>query len=107
MASVSVAISTRLSMLPNLILCGSIYILGHLGPQIAQTAIAENVFVAFVGRLIAVLLPVLEHYEIEGAIAGAETVPLSYLAMTLVYSALYCTAAMLLALVLFEDRDLA
>ena len=107
MASVSVAISTRLSMLPNLVICGSIYVLGHLGPQIAKTAIAENVFVAFIGRLIAVLLPVLEHYEIEGAIAGSSNVPPEYLGMALVYSALYCAAAMLLALILFEDRDLA
>ena len=107
MASISVAISTRLSMLPNLVICGSIYVLGHLGPQIAQSAIAENVFVAFVGRLIAVILPMLEYYEIEGAIAGSSSVPPEYLGMTLLYSVLYCTAAMLLALVLFEDRDLA
>ncbi|MCH2114315.1 MAG: ABC transporter permease [Pirellulales bacterium] len=107
MASVSVAISTRLAMLPNLVICGSIYVLGHLGPQIAKTAIAENVFVAFIGRLITVLLPVLEHYEIEGAIAGSSTVPLEYLGTALVYSMLYCSAAMLLALILFEDRDLA
>ncbi|MCG8451308.1 MAG: ABC transporter permease [Pirellulales bacterium] len=107
MASISVAISTRLSMLPNLVICGSIYVLGHLGPLIVKSAIAENVFVAFVGRLIAVLLPVLDHYEIEGAIAGSSSVPPEYLGMTLLYSVLYCTAAMLMALILFEDRDLA
>ncbi len=107
MAAMSVAISTRLPMLPNLVICGSIYVLGHLGPQIAKSAMAENVFVAFVGRLIAVVLPVLEHYEIEGAIAGSSSVPLAYLGMALLYSALYCGAAMLLALILFEDRDLA
>ena len=49
----------------------------------------------------------LDHYEIEGAIAGASTVPASYLGAALIYSALYCTAAMLLALIFFEDRDLA
>ena len=107
MASISVAISTRLPMLPNLVICGSIYVLGHLGPLIVKSSIAENVFVAFVGRLVAVLLPVLDHYEIEGAIAGSLVVPPAYLGMALLYSALYCTASMLLALILFEDRDLA
>ena len=107
MASISVAISTRLSMLPNLVICGSIYVLGHLVPLIVNSAIAENVFVTFFGRLVGVLLPVLDHYEIEGAIAGSSIVPPAYLGMTLLYSALYCTAAMLLALILFEDRDLA
>lgn len=107
MAAISVAISTRLSMIPNLIICGSVYVLGHLGPLIANSSAGENVFVKFFGRLISVALPVLDHYEIEGAIAGAATVPASYLLWTLVYSALYCAAAMLLALIFFEDRDLA
>jgi len=107
MASISVAISTRLPMMPNLVICGSIYVLGHLGPLIARSSAGEIVFVKFIGRLIAVMLPVLDHYEIEGAIAGASTVPSAYLWTALLYSALYCTAAMLLALIFFEDRDLA
>jgi len=107
MAAISVAISTRLPMMPNLIICGSIYVLGHLGPLIVQSAAGEIVFVKFIGRLISVMLPVLDHYEIEGAIAGASTVPPEYIWTALLYSALYCAAAMLLALIFFEDRDLA
>ena len=107
MAAISVAISTRLPMLPNLVICGSIYVLGHLGPLIVKSAAGEIVFVKFIGRLISVMLPVLDHYEIEGAIAGASTVPAAYLWTALLYSALYCLAAMLLALIFFEDRDLA
>jgi len=107
MAAISVAISTRLPMMPNLIICGSIYVLGHLGPLIAKSSAGEIVFVKFIGRLISVMLPVLDHYEIEGAIAGASTVPMVYLWTAFLYSALYCVAAMLLALIFFEDRDLA
>jgi len=107
MAAISVAISTRVSMLPNLVICGSVYVLGHLGPLIVKSAAGEIVFVKFIGRLISVMLPVLDHYEIEGAIAGASTVPAEYLWMALLYSFLYCTAAMLLALIFFEERDLA
>ncbi len=107
MAAISVAISTRLSMLPNLVICGSIYVLGHLGPLIVKSSAGEIVFVKFIGRLISVMLPVLDHFEIEGAIAGASTVPGAYLWTALLYSFLYCTAAMLLALIFFEDRDLA
>jgi hypothetical protein len=36
LTAISVAISTRLSMIPNLIIVGSIYVLGHLGPLIVQ-----------------------------------------------------------------------
>lgn len=107
MAAISIAISTRLPMLPNLVICGSIYVLGHLGPLIVKSAAGEIVFVKFIGRLISVMLPVLDHYEIEGAIAGASSVPAAYLWTALLYSALYCLAAMLLALIFFEDRDLA
>lgn len=107
LAAISVAISTRLPMLPNLIICGSIYVLGHLGPLIMKSSVGEIVFVKFIGRLITVILPVLDHYEIEGAIAGARSVPPEYLWTALLYSSIYCVAAMLLALIFFEDRDLA
>lgn len=108
-AAISVAISTRMSMLPNLVICGSIYVLGHLGPLIVKSAALEGrlVFVKFIGQFIAALVPVLDHYEIEGAIAGSSPVPTEYLLWTMVYSILYCAAAMLLALFFFEDRDLA
>ncbi len=106
-AAISVAISTRLSMLPNLVICGSIYVLGHLGPLIVKSAVGKIVFVRFIGQFISVLFPVLDHYEIEGAIAGSASVPPVYLLTALLYSFLYCAAAMLLALFFFEDRDLA
>ena len=108
-AAISVAISTRVTMLPNLVICGSIYVLGHLGPLIVNSAALEGrlVLVKFVGQFIATLVPVLDHYEIEGAIAGAEAVPTEYLLYALFYSLCYCAAAMLLALFFFEDRDLA
>ncbi len=108
MAAISVAVSTRLPMLPNLVICGSIYALGHLAALIVKSSAADNiVFVRFVGRLLAMVLPVLDHFEIEGAIAGATSVPLAYLGWALVYSAAYSAAAILLALFFFEDRDLA
>ena len=75
LAAISVAVSTRLSMLPNLVLCGSIYVLGHLAALIVKSSVGEIVFVRFVGRLIAIVLPVLDHFEIEGAIAGSSVVP--------------------------------
>jgi hypothetical protein len=107
LAAISVAVSTRLPMLPNLVICGSIYVLGHLAALIVKSAAGEIVFVRFIGKLLSVILPVLDHFEIEGAIAGASSVPMSYLGWALLYSALYSGAAILLALIFFEDRDLA
>lgn len=107
LTAISVAISTRLPMLPNLVICGSIYVLGHLGPLIVQSSAGELEYVSFIGRLIALVLPVLDHFNIQAAVAGGAHVPLVYLGWALLYCALYSTAAMLLALILFEDRDLA
>jgi hypothetical protein len=107
LAAISVAISTRLPMLPNLLICGSIYVLGNLGPLIVQSAIGRNEFVAFFGQLVALVLPMLDVFNIQAAVAGGKHVPLDYLAWALLYCALYSAVAMLFALILFEDRDLA
>lgn len=107
LTAISVAISTRLPMLPNLLICGSIYVLGHLTPLIVQSSVGQNQFVAFFGKLISVVLPMLEHLNIQAAIAAGQPVPYSYLGMAGLYSLIYIAVAMLLALILFEDRDLA
>jgi ABC-type transport system involved in multi-copper enzyme maturation permease subunit len=107
LTAISVAISTRLPILPNLVISGSIYVLGHLGPLIVQSSIGQNEFVAFFGQLIALILPVLDHFNIQAAVAGGVPVPPMYLAWAGLYCALYSAVAMLLALILFEDRDLA
>jgi ABC-type transport system involved in multi-copper enzyme maturation permease subunit len=107
LTAISVAISTRLPMLPNLVICGSIYALGHLGPLLTQSAVGQNEFVAFFGQLIALVLPVLDHYNVQAAVAGGVAVPLNYLAWAALYCVLYSAVMMLLALILFEDRDLA
>ena len=107
LASISVAISTRLPMLPNLVIVGAIYVIGNLLPQIVASSAGEIPFVAFTGKLLAVVLPVLNHFNITPAISAGQPVPYEYLGLAGLYCLLYCTATMLLALLLFEDRDLA
>ena len=107
MTSISVAISTRLAMLPNLVICLSIYVLGHLVPMLARSAIGQMPIIPFVADLLATILPVLDHFNIYGPIATGNPVPGSYLLWSAGYAILYSTVAMLLALLLFEDRDLA
>lgn len=107
LAAVSVAISTRLPMLPNLLICGSMYVVGNLTPKIAQSAVGENPFVQFFARFLGLLLPVLDHFNIQATIAAGIPVPYSYLGWAALYCIVYCVFAMLLALLLFEDRDLA
>jgi ABC-type transport system involved in multi-copper enzyme maturation permease subunit len=107
LTAISVAISTRLPMLPNLVIVGAIYVLGNLGPLIVQSSVGRNEFVAFFGQLVALVLPMLDVFNIQAAVAGGKYVPLDYLGWALLYCVLYSTVAMLFALILFEDRDLA
>ena len=107
MAAVSLAVSTRLGMVPNLIICFTVYALGHLVPLIVQSSVGKFAIVRFVGKLIATLLPVLDHFTIEAAGVGGMPVPRVYLGWAALYAALYSTLAILVALVLFQDRDLA
>jgi ABC-type transport system involved in multi-copper enzyme maturation permease subunit len=107
LTSISVAISTRLPMLPNLIICGAIYALGHLVPTLVDTAVGQLAFVQFVADLLATVLPILQYFRVDTAIIKGQTIPLSYLGWAGFYCILYSTVAMLVALLLFEDRDLA
>jgi ABC-type transport system involved in multi-copper enzyme maturation permease subunit len=107
LAALSVAISTRLPMLANFIICFSIYVLGHLTPLIVQSSVGKFAPVRFVAELLSTVLPILDHFNIQAAVSTGATVPYDYLGWTLLYSFLYGVMALLLALLLFEDRDLA
>ena len=107
LTSISVAISTRLPMLPNLMVCATVYVLGHMGPLLLKSSIGQFEIVGFVARFFSTVLPVLDHFNVQAAVATGVPVPLTYLAWAAVYCALYSSVAMVLALLLFEDRDLA
>jgi ABC-type transport system involved in multi-copper enzyme maturation permease subunit len=105
--AISVAISTRLPLLANMTICFAIYAFGHLTPQLVQAGEGRLENVKFMAQFIATVLPVLDHFNIQAAIAKGVSVNPTYVVTASGYCVLYCTIALLLALVLFEDRDLA
>ncbi|MHB8969990.1 MAG: ABC transporter permease subunit [Pirellulaceae bacterium] len=107
LASLSVAISTRLPMFANFMICFTVYVLGHLIPLISQATEGRFEIVKFIGRFSAAVFPNLEAFDLQTAIAGGLAVPNEYLGMSLLYCLLFSVVAMLLALILFEDRDMA
>ncbi len=107
LTAVSVAISTRMPMVVNMVTCLAIFVVGHLTPVLVGTALQELEFVKFMAQLIATILPSLEAFNMNAAVATGTMVPPIYLGYSVLYCAAYCTAAILLAFILFEDRDLA
>jgi ABC-type transport system involved in multi-copper enzyme maturation permease subunit len=110
LASISVAISTRLPMLVNLVVCIAIFFLGHLSPVLVEvtTQTRVNELVAFMAKLFAWILPSLEFFNASPAISTGAVIPwMGYVIPALGYCVLYSGAALLFAFLLFEDRDLA
>jgi ABC-type transport system involved in multi-copper enzyme maturation permease subunit len=105
-ASLSIAISTRLPLMANMTICLVVYALGHLTPLVVQSSLSGFAIVEFFGKLIATVFPNLDHFNIQAAISAGVDVPFEYLGWAFCYCAIYSLIAMLLALVMFEDRDL-
>lgn len=114
LAAVSVAISTRLPMLVNLVVCIAVFFLGHLSPVLVEATSQRlsqgtiNELVSFMARLFAWALPSLEYFNASPSISTGTMIPwIGYVFPALGYCVLYSGAALVFAFWLFEDRDLA
>lgn len=112
LSAISVAISTRLPMLANLVVCIAIFFLGHLTPVLveatSQAGAQRNELVAFMAQLFAWALPSLEFFNAGPAISTGAVIPwVAYVLPALGYCVLYTGAALLFAFLLFENRDVA
>jgi hypothetical protein len=107
LSTFSVALATRLPQLANIAVCFGMYIVGHLATAIVSGANEGFPIVKFVAQLVATVTPILEHFSLQAAIDAGSPIPMSLLSGTLIYCVLYIMLSMFLALLLFEDRDLA
>ncbi len=107
LSAISVALATRLPQLANIAVCFGVYIVGHLATALVSSTVAGFEIVKFVAQLVSTIVPILEHFAMQAAIDAGNPIPISLLCGTLVYCLLYIMLSMFLALLLFEDRDLA
>ena len=106
-AAIAVALATRLPLLANLITCLVIYVIGNLTQPLVASARGENPLVGFFGNLIAVVVPNLNIFNVQSAMDSGNQVPWIYLAGSFNYLVCFAVAIWMLAMLLFEDRDLA
>jgi ABC-type transport system involved in multi-copper enzyme maturation permease subunit len=107
LAAIAIAISTRLPLLPNLTITLLIYLLGNIVPVIVQSSVGQLPTVVFIANFVSAFLPCLDHFSMETAVAMGKTLPWLYVLCAAGYAALYCLAALIVSLLLFEDRDMA
>jgi hypothetical protein len=113
--AISAALATRIPFVVNLVLILVIYLLGHLAPvvvAVTQGASGAGLgLVSFLGKLFDVLLPALEFFNMGPAIIRESPLDLwrfaGYVLTVFGYSVIYTGIALLVGLLLFEDRDLA
>jgi hypothetical protein len=117
LVAISAALATRMAFVVNLVLCLMIYFLGHLAPYVVAVTKQSGSFggatglVGFLGQLFDALLPALEFFNMGPAIIREAPLDLwqfaGYSVTVFGYSVLYTLIALLVGLLLFEDRDLA
>jgi hypothetical protein len=120
LVAIATALATRLPFVVNLVLCLVVYFLGHLAPVVVKvTEKAQDDpqgstgarLVGFLGNLFDTILPGLDFFNGGPAIIRETPLdlwPFAVYVLTVVgYAVIYTTIALLVGLLLFEDRDLA
>lgn len=105
--AVAVALATRLPLLANFITCFVIYVIGNLTSPLVASTEGNNELVGFIGKLIAVVVPNLNIFNVQSAVDAGNQIPILYLAGAFNYLVCFTIAVWMLAMLLFEDRDLA
>ena len=105
--AIAVALATRLPLLANFITCFVVYVIGNLTSPLVASTEGNNELVGFVGKLIAVVVPNLNIFNVQSAVDAGNPIPLIYLAGAFNYLVCFAIAIWMLAMLLFEDRDLA
>ncbi|MEL7263874.1 MAG: ABC transporter permease [Planctomycetota bacterium] len=106
-AALAVTLATRLPLLANMNICFVVFVLGNLTASFLQSDVGQNELVAFVGNLIAVVVPNLNSFNVQAAVDSSKDVPTLYVAGAFNYWLVFGGFVCLLGLVSFEDRDLA
>ncbi len=104
---VAVALATRLPLLANFVTCFAIYVIGNLTGPLVASSVGESELVGFVAKLIAVVVPNLNAFNVQSAVDAGSSIPLLYLAAAFNYLFFFVVAVWMVAMLLFEDRDLA
>ncbi len=65
LTAVSVAISTRVPMVVNMVTCFAIFVVGHITSVMVERGVLQIELVQFTAKLLATALPNLEHFNTE------------------------------------------
>lgn len=116
--AICTALATRIQFVVNLVICLGIFLIGNLSPiMVHVTDRPENEgntavqLVRFIAQLFNAIFPSLDAFDMGPAIIRDTPLPtmafVGFVGTVLLYALLYTTIAILIGLLLFEDKDLA
>jgi len=100
LVALAVLFSSRLNVVLTLVCCSAVFLIG----LIHDWLFGKNAE-AFWAKIGAVLIPNFQVFWVSDAIYESSEVPAAYLAMGIGYAALYTTGVLLLAIALFQRRQ--
>jgi ABC-type transport system involved in multi-copper enzyme maturation permease subunit len=99
--AVALAISTRLTVVPTITLCGGILAFGFMSDHLFGAAAVSSP----VARVVYTLLPNWQHFWVVDFLRNGGTVPGLYCAQAALYGALYAGAALMAGIALFRHAQ--
>ena len=106
LAAISVAVSTRMPMLLNLLICSGVFVLGHLTEYLKVLLEGLGKIPGIVGGILYMVVPNLSHFSIVGQkVAVGMEVSGTYILLATVYGVGYIIVALIFAFLLFRTRE--
>ncbi len=108
LTAISVAVSVYATMVVNIGVCFSFFLLGNLSGWFLTEALPDPAaapWAALAARVILGVLPFLETYNVQALALGTK-IPLSYVLLAFAYAVYYSAAALIVGMALFQRREL-
>ncbi|GAG45063.1 unnamed protein product [marine sediment metagenome] len=102
-ATIALAISTRLSLVVNVVVCSGIFLFGLFSDYLFGRFAATNFF----ARVAYGILPNLQVFWMAEALKSKTIIPLSYVASAATYGICYMAAVLIVALYMFHGRQVS
>jgi len=103
LTALALACSTRLELLPTLAVCSGVLFLGLMSDWLFLEKTEDGIWWA---SLLYTVIPNWQNFWLADVLSGKETIPLAYLGQAFLYLIGYSGATLMVALWLFEDREL-
>jgi len=115
LAAIALACSTRLDMIPTLAICTAVFLIGIMSDYLFGRALEPGANTGGFGHTVSLwirsalytIIPNWQLFWLSDALEKGRTIPWSYVGKALAYVAGYLGAALIAAMLLFEERELS